>query len=137
MTDRAAVDRWLAAYVAAWKSYDREAIGELFSEEVEYRFHPADEPIRGREAVVEAWLGEGHHPDASDRDEPGTYDAEYRAVAVDGDAAVAVGASTYLDHPGGAVTDVYDNCFVMRFDADGRCREFTEWFVKRPGRGDA
>ena len=27
---------------------------------------------------------------------------------------------------------VYDNCFVMRFDADGRCREFTEWYVKRP-----
>ena len=27
---------------------------------------------------------------------------------------------------------VYDNCFVMRFDGDGRCREFTEWFMKRP-----
>jgi hypothetical protein len=26
----------------------------------------------------------------------------------------------------------YDNCFVMRFDSDGRCREFTEWYMKRP-----
>jgi hypothetical protein len=30
------------------------------------------------------------------------------------------------------VEQVYDNCFVMRFDAAGRCREFTEWFVERP-----
>ena len=28
------------------------------------------------------------------------------------------------------VDDVVD---VMRFDADGRCAEFTEWFMKRPG----
>jgi hypothetical protein len=26
----------------------------------------------------------------------------------------------------------YDNCFVMRFDAAGQCREFTEWYVERP-----
>jgi hypothetical protein len=29
--DRQQVDRWLAAYVAAWKSYDRDAIGALFA----------------------------------------------------------------------------------------------------------
>jgi hypothetical protein len=30
------------------------------------------------------------------------------------------------------VTQVFDNCFVMRFDGDGRCREFTEYYTKRP-----
>lgn len=25
-----------------------------------------------------------------------------------------------------------DNCFVIRFDPDGRCIEFTEWFMERP-----
>jgi hypothetical protein len=54
-------------------------------------------------------------------------------VAVDGDVAVATGTSTYLKHPGGPVDSVYHNCFVIRFDPDGRCREFTEWFAKRPG----
>jgi ketosteroid isomerase-like protein len=132
MIDRAAVDRWLDAYVEAWKSYDREAIAALFSEDVEYRYHPYDEPIRGREAVTHAWLGTGEHEDASTPDEKGTYDADYRAVAVDGDVAVAVGSSKYSSKPGGAVTEVYDNCYVMRFDAEGRCREFTEWFMKRP-----
>jgi hypothetical protein len=130
--ERADVDRWLEAYVEAWTTYDREAIGALFAEQIEYRYHPYDEPIRGRDAVVESWLGEGDHPDASTPDEPGTYDADYRAVAADGEVAVAVGASTYRSEPGGPVTDVYDNCFVIRFDAQGRCREFTEWFVKRP-----
>jgi hypothetical protein len=30
------------------------------------------------------------------------------------------------------VVRVFDNCFVLRFDADGRCSEFTEWFIERP-----
>ncbi len=124
------VQSWLDAYVAAWKSYEREAIAALFSEDVVYRYHPNDEPISGRDAVVDSWLGEGDHPDASDRDEPGTYDAHYAPVAVDGDVAVATGSSTYLGEDG-EVADVYDNCFVMRFGPDGRCREFTEWYVER------
>ena len=74
---------------------------------------------------------------ASGRDEPGIYDGSYRAVAIDGDVAVAVGQSTYTDGPDGPVAEVYDNCFLLRFDAEGRCREFTEWFVKRPLGADA
>jgi ketosteroid isomerase-like protein len=130
--ERADVDRWLEGYVAAWKSYDREAIGALFADDVIYLFHPYDEPVRGRDAVVEAWLGESDHEGASSRDAEGTYDASYRAVAVDGDVAVATGESRYSDEPGGPVTQAWDNCFVMRFDAEGRCREFTEYFVERP-----
>jgi hypothetical protein len=130
--DRSEVARWLAAYVEAWKSYDRGQIEALFSEDVRYRYHPYDEPIAGRDAVVDSWLGEGDHEGASTRDEPGTYDASYEPVAVDGDVAVATGTSTYVVEPGGAIDAVYDNCFVVRFDAEGRCREFTEWYVKRP-----
>jgi ketosteroid isomerase-like protein len=131
--DKAGVDRWLQAYIEAWKTYDRDQIGALFSEEVEYRYHPYDDPLRGRDAVIESWLGEGDE-NASTRDQEGTYDAGYRAIAVDGDAAVATGSSTYLDEPGGKVEKVFDNCFVMRFDPDGRCSEFTEWFMERPRR---
>src|SRR6266545_2724051 len=126
------VNRWLAAYIEAWKSYERDAIAALFSDEVEYRYHPCDEPILGSAALVESWLGEGEHEGASTRDEEGTYDARYEAVAVDGDVAVATGTSTYSEEPGGPVTRIFDNCFVMRFDSAGRCREFTEWFIERP-----
>ena len=130
--DKADVDRWLHAYVEAWKSYDRDRIGELFAEDVKYRYHPYDDPVAGRDAVVGSWLGVADYVGASARDEEGTYDAAYRAVAVDGDVAVATGTSSYLSRPGGPVEKVYDNCFVMRFDAAGRCRDFTEWFVQRP-----
>jgi ketosteroid isomerase-like protein len=130
--DRAEVARWLDQYVEAWRTYDRDRIAALFAEDVEYRYHPYDEPIVGRDAVVASWLGEGEHEGASTRDPEGTYDAAYRPLAVDGDAVVATGSSTYMVRPDGPVEQVFDNCFVMRFDGDGRCREFTEWFMKRP-----
>ena len=126
------VNRWLGGYIEAWKSYDREQVEALFAEDIFYRYHPYDDPIEGRAAVVASWLEAGESSDASSRDEPGTYDAFYRCVAADGDMAVAVGSSSYRDSPDGPVVRVYDNCFVMRFADDGRCREFTEWFMKRP-----
>src|SRR2546430_1006359 len=53
--DRDAVAGWLDRYIEAWTSYDRERIGELFAEDAAYRYHPFDEPIRGREAIVDSW----------------------------------------------------------------------------------
>jgi len=130
--DHATAQAWLDDYVAAWRSYDEAAIGELFSEDVSYRYYPYAEPVVGRAAVVASWTGESESATASSRDAPGTYEASYTTVAVDGDVVVATGTSTYRDEPGGRVTQVFDNCFVMRFDGSGRCREFTEYYSKRP-----
>ena len=131
--DREGAQDWLDRYVAAWRSYDRDEVAALFADDVAYRYHPYDEPVVGRDAVVAAWLGEGEVSDAaSARDVPDTYGAHYEPVAVDGDTVVATGRSTYRETPGGPVTEVFHNCFVIRFDADGRCREFTEYFIKQP-----
>jgi hypothetical protein len=126
--EKAEVDRWLRSYVEAWKSYDRDRIGGLFAEDVEYRYRPYDDPLLGREAVVRSWLAGEGHPGASASREPGTFDGDYRTVSVNGDVAVARGRSTYLSGPAGPVRRVYDNCFVMRFDSAGQCRAFTEWY---------
>ena len=126
------VDRWLQAYVEAWKTYDPERIAALFSPDVRYRYHPYDEPLRGRDAVVASWLGEGEPAGACTRDPPGTYGATYRTIAVDGDTAIATGSSRYSPAPGAPPNRVFDNCFVIRFDASGRCRGFTEWYIERP-----
>ena len=126
------VQAWLDRYVAAWKSYDTDEIAALFSEDVRYRFYSYADWIIGRDAVVASWVAEDTDSQGSTRDEPGTYDAHYAPVAVDGDVVVATGTTTYTDTPGGLVTQVFDNCFVMRFDDQARCREFTEYYTKRP-----
>ena len=125
--DRSTVEAWLARYVEAWKSYDRAAIADLFSADAVYRFHPYDDGgdvVHGRDAIVRSWI----EPDGdqSGRDEPGTYDAQYEPYAVDGDRVVAVGWSNYwTDESRSNLERVYDNVFLMRFDTDGRCAEFT------------
>jgi ketosteroid isomerase-like protein len=130
--DHATVQSWLDRYVEAWRTYDPDLIADLFSEDVAYRYHAYDEPIWGRDAVVRSWLGETSGGGASTRDKPGTYDAAYAPVAVDGDVAVATGTSSYRRGADGPFTKVFHNIFVLRFDADGRCRELTEWYVKQP-----
>jgi hypothetical protein len=122
--DEAGFRIWLDAYVEAWRTYEVDAIGELFSQDVEYRYHPWDDPVRGRAAIVEDWL--------EDRDDPDSWTAEYRPWLVAGDDAVAVGVSRYLGSDRQTVEREYHNVFLCRFDGEGRCREFTELFLKRP-----
>jgi hypothetical protein len=128
--DHDTAQAWLDRYVEAWRSYDPAAIGDLFSTDVSYRYHPYDVPVIGRDEVVASWLGEGDSDHASTRDAPGTYDASYSPYAIDGDAVVATGTSSYRDEPGGPVTQLFHNCFVLRFDDQGRCREFSEYYTK-------
>ena len=122
--DERGFQRWLDAYVDAWRTYDATSIGELFSEDVEYRYHPWDEPVQGRDALVADWL--------SDPDEPDTWTAEYRPWLVADGNGVAIGVSRYLAADRQSVEREYHNVFLCRFDGDGRCREFTEIFLKRP-----
>jgi hypothetical protein len=122
------VQRWLDRYVAAWKSYDEAEIADLFSADAEYRYHPWDEPVRGRDAIVDDWV----KPDgnASSRDQAGTYDAVYQPWAVDGQRAVAVGTSDYFtDATRSKLDRRFHNVYLLQFDAEGRCRSFTETFI--------
>ena len=68
--DRADAQAWLDRYMAAWLSYDANDIAALFTEDVAYRYHPYDESITGRKAVVASWLGEDTSNGASTRDAP-------------------------------------------------------------------
>ena len=119
--DRSAFQAWLDRYVAAWKSYDAQEIGDLFSEDAEYRYHPQDQPVRGRDEIVKSWL--------DNKDEPGTFDAAYEPLAIDGENHVARGWSRYFDGQG-KLADEYINIYLCTFDDEGRCREFTEWWIR-------
>jgi hypothetical protein len=113
------VQGWLDRYVDAWRSYDPDAIGKLFSEDATFAYHPYDaEPLRGRAAIVDNWLG--------DRDEPGSWEAHYEADLVDGDRAIAKGETSYANGRR------FSNLWELRFDADGRCSEYVEWYMEHP-----
>ena len=112
------VQEWLDNYVEAWRSYDTVAIADLFAEDATYAYHPWDEPIRGRDAIVAEWL--------SERDEPGSWHAEYRPFVVADSRAVAVGETRYADGK------TYHNIWQLTFDQDARCSAFVEWYMKPP-----
>lgn len=117
---------WLDAYVQAWETYSPEAIGALFGEDATNSYHPYDEPVRGREAIVASWL--------KDPDPPGTYEGSYEPIAVEGNVAVVQGRNRYFqDSARPEPTKEWDNIFVIRFDEAGLCRSFSEWYVARRG----
>ena len=124
--DHPSFQRWLDDYVEAWRTYEAEAIGALFSEDASYQYHPwdeGDEGVQGRTAIVASWL--------SDRDEPGSWSATYRPWAIEGDRAVATGVSHYFGADRQTVVREFHNVFLCRFDDEGRCREFTELYLER------
>jgi len=121
MITHASVQKWLDDYVNAWKTYDPAAIGALFSKDAGYRYNPYDEPVRGRDTIVLNWL--------ENRDAPDTYSGQYHPIAVDGNVAVANGQSLYYEADGKTLHRQFDNIFVLRFDDDGLCEDFCEWFM--------
>ena len=124
--ERDAVQQWLDRYIEAWRANEPDPIAALFAEDAVYRYRPyADEgqTIRGREAIVAAWLEEPDVPDG--------WEARYEPYAVDGDRAVATGWSRYLatvDEP----ERTFYNCYLLRFNPDGRCAEFVEYYMQVP-----
>lgn len=117
------VQDWIDRYIAAWSSSDADAIRDLFSPDAAYGYRPWDSEkttVRGADEIVASWL---EHPD-----DPSSWEAAYAPYVVDGDRAVATGRTTYAassDHP----ARTYHNAFVLRFDSDGRCSEFHEYYV--------
>lgn len=127
MISKTSVTAWLAAYVEAWKTYDQKAIGDLFSENASYIDHPYHESVHGREAIVTLWV---NNPDPQ-----GTYDGHYEPILIEGDRAVTHGRSLYFEQDGKTLKTEFDNIFVLRFDEQGRCAEYREWYMERP-KGD-
>ena len=121
--DRDGFQRWLDRYVDAWRLNDPAAIGDLFTADARYAYDPFEEAVVGRAAIVASWL--------DDPDDPNAWQAEYAVLAVDGETCVAHGRTRYLTDDRAAVDREFANLFVCRFDTDGRCREFTEWYMRR------
>jgi hypothetical protein len=117
------LQHWLDRYGDAWRTYDAQAIGDLFAENATYRYRPYDPAITGRDAIVADWR--------ADQDAPGSWTAHYEPYAIDGDRAVAIGETRYTN-PDGSLRDLYFNLWALRFDGDGRCADFVEYYNELP-----
>ena len=121
--NRTDVQAWLDRYIVAWRENRAELIEQLFTEDAVYRYRPYGGNERasfGRDAIVAAWLQEPDQPDS--------WGAQYAAYAVDDGRAVATGISRYFataDDP----ERIYHNVFLLRFDPDLRCTDFTEYWM--------
>jgi uncharacterized protein (TIGR02246 family) len=117
MTDLEPLTSWIDAYVRAWNTNDPDDIRALFVEDASYHTAPFRPPWRGREQIVEQWLER--------KDEPGETTFKWQPVVVTDEVAIIQGSTTYP-------TETYSNLWVIRLDKDGRCREFTEWWMEHP-----
>ena len=108
---------WMERYIAAWDSNDPAAIAGLFSDEADYRSYPWAVPVHGPEEIVDRWL--------SDADQPGDHRFSWREIGVDGDRHFVQAHTAYADGR------TYENLWIVDLDADGRAREFTEWYMRR------
>ncbi len=126
--DAGRVQKWLDAYVSAWKSYEPREIGALFSEDAIYHRAPASRSEQGRDAIVAFWVDE-----EKPLDTPGLYHARYHPLLVDGNLAVTYGRTEFFTEDGSLVRS-YHNVFLLRFDAEGLCSEFHESYTLPPGR---
>jgi ketosteroid isomerase-like protein len=114
--DRGRIEAWVAAYERAWRTTGTEPLRDLFAEDATYRMSPYEEPATGLEEIAALWEREREGPD-----EP--FEMRHEVVAIDGDTAVVRVEVTY----GGPDRLQYRDLWIVRFAADGRCREFEEW----------
>jgi hypothetical protein len=115
--DRDDLRVWVERYVRAWETNDPDDIGVLFTNDARYFTAPYREPWSGREGIVEGWLGR--------KDDPGDWSFRWETLAVCEDLGLVRGWTSY-PHEG----EEYSNLWVIRLEDDGRCSEFTEWWME-------
>jgi hypothetical protein len=116
-------DRWIRAYVAAWRTDDSRAIGALFSARAVYATGPFDKPWRGRAAIVAAWVARG--------DSQIRWRFRHRVVAALGSVGIIEGTTTY-PASGGRPPRIYGNLWFVRLNRRGEAEEFREWWMQKP-----
>lgn len=114
--NRSHVEAWAAAYERAWRTAGTEPLRELFTADATYSMGPYEDSARGLEEIGVLWERERKGPDEE-------FEMEYRIVAVEGDTAVVRAEVEY----GPPQHLEYRDLWIVRFDPDGRCREFEEW----------
>jgi hypothetical protein len=111
------LDDWMDAYIEAWSTNEEAEIRALFSPDAVYDPQTADGELHGHEEIVDWWQ------DIDDR--PDNWDFEWLPLVEKDDIAVITATTRYFN-PAAS----YRNLFVIKFDEEDRCRDFTEWYIE-------
>ncbi len=117
--NRDAFTSWLDAYKHAWETRDHKAAGDIFTEDATYQEVPFDEPMRGRQAIIDYW--EGNVTEQED------VRFGYEVFATTETIGIARWWTSMIDLASKAHVKL-DGIFVVSMDDDGRCTEFREWW---------
>ncbi len=104
-------------YVQAWSSNDPDEIAALFTEGAVYDPQTPEGEWDGIEEIVRRWQ-------ARDQGET-NWQFEWAPLVETDEVAVITGRTEYPDVPVS-----YRNLFVIRFSGEGRCHDFTEWWIE-------
>ena len=115
------MEKWIRQYVKAWISSDAADIRALFADDADYYREPFAEPWSGLGEIIYEWQRIG--------DSGLEWSLEHAVVTDCDDLGVVRVVTRYLANdfePGRE----YHSVWLVRFDGDGRAREFTEWRVE-------
>lgn len=107
---------WLEAYQWAWTSNAPDDIRALFTGDAEYYTAPFRVPWRGHDEIVSGWIGR--------EDPPGEWSFRYEILLETAALHVVRGWTTYR-RPARS----YSNLWLIRLTPNGRCQQFTEWWM--------
>lgn len=111
---------WMDSYRDAWISNDPGDVAALYTEDATCAVEPFGDPWRGHDEIVRRWtVGIAQRVALT-----------HEVLAIEGDLAV-VHWHVFTQNAGDPVRTEYDGILVLRFGADGRCRDQREWFSRR------
>ncbi len=111
--------RWLAAYGQASVDDDPQASAALFSANARYYESPFDEPLIGRQAILDYWAAGAQNFTGKT--------ATYRIVTLQGNVGVAQWRAQFTVEATGE-RKALDCLFLLEFDEQGLCCLFREWW---------
>ncbi len=113
------IQTWLERYGQAWQARDANAFAQLFSVDATYYWGPFRAPQRGRQeiasAVRSAFSGQQDVRFA------------YSLLTESTSPCIAHWTCEFV-RPGSEKSVSIDGIFLLRFDAQGLCEEFREWW---------
>jgi uncharacterized protein (TIGR02246 family) len=110
-------EQWLAAYRKAWMERDPDAAAALFTPDASYTEQPYQQPFAGSDGVRAYW--------ARVTATQASVEMKFGRPITVGDV-TAVEWWTTLANDGVPIT--LAGCFMLRFDAAGKCRALREYW---------